>query len=308
MIGFKPLEEFTFDDCVKSIKRYESEGIPVDSGLQARYNELLLSLQSQELSDYKKAKTLKDLKNFIQKYKSIYGANNYQSQFTKQAQNKIKAIMASRHKRIRNLIKIVIILTVLILCILALKRIFPEKVDDAEHNERIEIDSVIERAEEVQEIENNTNPEVLGSFVSDNGNISYKYANEIDKLGKLELCFYYDIQKDRNGEYFIVIKIIKDINNIVLESRYRSVDGSTVNEGYECFTYDKHEFKEWKNVCSLYVCISRNADGSNPICSKIYPIDDRFVHDSNEKRAVSDTCPTKNKSSTKSDRGRSQLK
>ena len=37
MIDFKPIEEFTFDDCVNSIEHHKNEGMPIDVELQTRY-------------------------------------------------------------------------------------------------------------------------------------------------------------------------------------------------------------------------------------------------------------------------------
>lgn len=78
MIGFKSIDEFSFDDCVSSIERHESEGTPIDADLQARYNQLLSSLQKEDESAFNKCFTLQDFQNYLNRFKNLSGVNKYQ--------------------------------------------------------------------------------------------------------------------------------------------------------------------------------------------------------------------------------------
>lgn len=49
MIGFKTIEDFTFDDCVKSLNRHRAEGTLPDEELLCRYNSLLNDLKVEKL-------------------------------------------------------------------------------------------------------------------------------------------------------------------------------------------------------------------------------------------------------------------
>lgn len=97
MIDFKPIEEFTFDDCIKSIERYRSKGLPIDADLQARYEVLLSSLKSEEKRDYSKAtrnigsldKAKEALEQYIKKYSSLPGATQYKPQHLQEAKDQI---------------------------------------------------------------------------------------------------------------------------------------------------------------------------------------------------------------------------
>lgn len=103
MIDFKPIEEFTFDDCVNSIERHKGEGAPVDTELQARYDYLLSSLKDQEKRDYSSCKTIQSLEKYIKKYTSLSGAMNYRPQYFQQAKDEISnlKLKIQKQKRIR---------------------------------------------------------------------------------------------------------------------------------------------------------------------------------------------------------------
>ncbi len=96
MVDFKPIDEFTFDDCVNSIERHESEGSPVDAELQTRYEDLLNSLKHQEKRDFSSSNTVESLEKYLKKYTSLNGAKNYRPIYIQHAKNKIL-----EHKRIR---------------------------------------------------------------------------------------------------------------------------------------------------------------------------------------------------------------
>ncbi len=67
MIDFKPIEDFTFDDCVKSLDRHRAEGASPDEELLTRYNSLLETLKAEEKRDYPSVKSIDRLERFIKK-------------------------------------------------------------------------------------------------------------------------------------------------------------------------------------------------------------------------------------------------
>lgn len=92
MIDFKPIGEFTFDDCVNSIERHKSEGLPIDAALQTRYEDLLFSLKDQEKQDYSSCNTIQSLEKYVIRYSSLSGATKYQPQYIKQAKSEIERL------------------------------------------------------------------------------------------------------------------------------------------------------------------------------------------------------------------------
>lgn len=100
MIGFKPIEDFTFDDCVKSIDRYKAEGTSADEELLLRYNSLLEPLKAEEKRDYFSAnpdggsdvKKIEALECFIKKYSHLEGATKYKPQYLAKAKQELAVL------------------------------------------------------------------------------------------------------------------------------------------------------------------------------------------------------------------------
>lgn len=113
MIDFKPIEEFTFDDCVNSIERHKNEGMPIDVELQTRYEHLLSSLNNKEKLDYSSCKTIQSLEKYIKKYTSLSGAMNYRPQYIQQAKDEILRLTIIRKKK-QQLKKISIIALIIV--------------------------------------------------------------------------------------------------------------------------------------------------------------------------------------------------
>lgn len=108
MIGFKLLDEFTFDDCVKSIERRKSEGITQEEELLERYNTLLETLKYEEKRDYKSVKTIDGLKRYIKKYTVLPGATKYQPEYLDIAKKELEKYRHKRDKKQRVIIYTII--------------------------------------------------------------------------------------------------------------------------------------------------------------------------------------------------------
>lgn len=98
MIEFKTIDDFTFDDCVKSIERRKSEGLTPEEELLERYNTLLETLKSEEERDYQSVKTIDGLNRFIKKYSALPGATKYQPQYLKEAKQELPRLKQTLKK------------------------------------------------------------------------------------------------------------------------------------------------------------------------------------------------------------------
>lgn len=60
MIDFKPIDEFTFDDCVNSLERCKSDGISPDEELLRQYDLLLEQLKMRKNETIRQLRLLMD--------------------------------------------------------------------------------------------------------------------------------------------------------------------------------------------------------------------------------------------------------
>ena len=105
MVDFKPIEDFTFDDCVKSLDRHRAEGTTVDDELLCRYNSLLNDLKTEEKRDYPSVKTIEGLERYIKKYSNLKTASRYKPQYLNKAKEEL-AVLKQRYK-IKKIIKFI---------------------------------------------------------------------------------------------------------------------------------------------------------------------------------------------------------
>lgn len=117
MIDFKPIEDFTFDDCVKSLDRHRAEGTLPDEELLSRYNSLLEILKAEEKRDYPSVKTIDRLERYIKKYSNLTTATKYVPQYLTKAKQELaeQKRSAKRKKNTKVISCIGIIFTALII-------------------------------------------------------------------------------------------------------------------------------------------------------------------------------------------------
>ncbi len=105
MLNFKPIEDFTFDDCVRSLDRHRSEGTSPDEELLSRYNLLLETLKAEEKRDYPSVKTIDRLERYIKKYSNLATATKYNPAFLAKAKQELADLR--KQAKIKKRIKIV---------------------------------------------------------------------------------------------------------------------------------------------------------------------------------------------------------
>lgn len=105
MIDFKPIEDFTFDDCVRSLDRHRSEGTSPDEELLVRYNSLLEALKAEEKRDYPSVKTIDRLELYIKKYSNLTYATKYTPVYLAKAKQELADL--KRRAKIKKRIKII---------------------------------------------------------------------------------------------------------------------------------------------------------------------------------------------------------
>lgn len=104
MIDFKPIEDFTFDDCVRSLDRHRAEGTSPDEELLSRYNSLLEALKAEEKRDYPSIKTIDGLERYIKKYSNLPTATRYIPQYLSKAKQELQDITKRKRRNIRNIL------------------------------------------------------------------------------------------------------------------------------------------------------------------------------------------------------------
>lgn len=116
MIDFRPIEDFTFDDCVKSMDRIKAEGSAPDDDLLNRYNSLLTALRAEEKKDYPSVKTIDGLERYIKKYSNLKSATRYQPRYLAKAKQELADLTkrAKIKKRIKTVSYVVVVIAVLI--------------------------------------------------------------------------------------------------------------------------------------------------------------------------------------------------
>lgn len=91
--GFKPIEEFTFDDCVFRIEQNRIDGVESDTELLERYTALLSQLQQKDDAMYRKATDKNSLEKYIASYPLDSNAKKYQLRHIAEAKKKISQII-----------------------------------------------------------------------------------------------------------------------------------------------------------------------------------------------------------------------
>lgn len=98
--GFKPIEEFTFDDCFVRIEQNRVDGVESDSELLERYSELLSSLQQKDDSIFRRATSKVALEQYISSHPLEKTASKYKLRHIQEAKKKIADIDdASKRKK-----------------------------------------------------------------------------------------------------------------------------------------------------------------------------------------------------------------
>lgn len=76
MIGFKTIEDYTFDDCVDFIDQHDSSH-PLWEDINHRHSQLLRNLKLEDERCFNACKTFVDYENYITRFSNIKGATNY---------------------------------------------------------------------------------------------------------------------------------------------------------------------------------------------------------------------------------------
>ena len=117
MISFKPIEDFTFDDCITSLDRHRNKGTSADEELLSRYNSLLETLKAEEKRDYPSEKSIDGLERYINKYSNLPTATRYKPQYLAKAKQELAELNRKRKDLIKRRIKIYSSICVLVLII-----------------------------------------------------------------------------------------------------------------------------------------------------------------------------------------------
>lgn len=77
MIGFKTVEDYTFDECIVFLTEHDDK----DSSwkeINLRYHSLLTQLQNEDEYAFRKCSTYQDFHNYLNRFKNLGGATKYQ--------------------------------------------------------------------------------------------------------------------------------------------------------------------------------------------------------------------------------------
>lgn len=118
MIDFKPIEDFTFDDCVKSLDRHRANGTTADEDLLERYNSLLNSLMAEEKKDYSSAKTIDGLERYIKKYSNLKTASRYKPLYLNKVKDELEALRKQKKRKRHSLTLILSLCCIVIVLII----------------------------------------------------------------------------------------------------------------------------------------------------------------------------------------------
>lgn len=118
MLNFKPIEDFTFDDCVNSIERLTAQGQAIDDELQERHDHLLSVLIQKEKRAYSSCVTIADYDRFIGEYSNLTDATKYRPMYLDKAKDvrdglKYLAKIKRRKKIIWSIVAMVCVLVAL---------------------------------------------------------------------------------------------------------------------------------------------------------------------------------------------------
>lgn len=112
--GFKPIETFSFDECLVRIEQNRVDGIDSDDELLERYSLLLLKLQQKDDAMYRKATDKSALEKYIASQPLDNTAKKYQLRHVAEAKKKIADIeVNSRRKKKKTTITVLSVVAVI---------------------------------------------------------------------------------------------------------------------------------------------------------------------------------------------------
>lgn len=117
--GFKPIEEFTFDECFANIEQNRVDNVESDEPLLERYTILLSQLQQKDDTMFRKATDRSSLENYLAAYPLDNSAKKYQLRHIAEAKKRIAKIdddFNKRKKKITIAIFIIIGVVALFVC------------------------------------------------------------------------------------------------------------------------------------------------------------------------------------------------
>ncbi len=117
--GFKPIEEFTFDDCFLRIEKNRVDGVESDEKLLERYSVLLSQLQQKDEAMFRKATGKSALEKYIAAYPLDTTAKKYQLRYIAEAKRKIAKIdedSKKKNKKVTVITLAIIVIVALLVC------------------------------------------------------------------------------------------------------------------------------------------------------------------------------------------------
>lgn len=107
MIGFKTIDDYTFDECVDFINQHNSSH-PLWIDINRRYSLLLKQYRQEDNNCFKRCRTKKEYQEYIAKFSNINGALKYKAANLKEALEKIESIKKKKW------IPIIVVSTILV--------------------------------------------------------------------------------------------------------------------------------------------------------------------------------------------------
>lgn len=118
--GFKPIEEFSFDECCAHIEQNNIDGVENDSELLERYNTLLAQLQQKDDALYRGATDKAALQRYLAAYPLDTTATKYKLRHTSEASQIIAQIVSNAKKQRKKAGIITLIVLVVIAAVVCL--------------------------------------------------------------------------------------------------------------------------------------------------------------------------------------------
>lgn len=116
--GFKPIDSFSFDECLNTISRIKSEGKAPDQELLDRYYLLLSELQNDDDSHFKRCVAESDFRAYVNSFPKSKDTSLYQPLHIREAKDSIARIEAINRKERRQIFLVVITAIVVIIGII----------------------------------------------------------------------------------------------------------------------------------------------------------------------------------------------
>ena len=129
MIGFKPIDEFTFDDYAHLIEKRTADGEPVEPDIQEQYDNLLSELKAKEDQDYQACRSIESYERFIRKYTYIKATSKYQPQHLEKVTHELNERMFDNRKKIAKYTAIALAILAVI-CLIGYRPISKLEVSD----------------------------------------------------------------------------------------------------------------------------------------------------------------------------------